>query len=739
MKYYLLVCLVTLFGLLDHNAFGQVADKRTVVIPKIEGSIKLDGQIDEAAWEQAKKVQLIQNSPNYGSLPSEKTETYIGYTDDYIYAACKCYDRQSPSISTFKRDYTGSDTDWFELILDTFNDNENVIIFAVTPSGSRTDAAVYNDATGDSPLDAGWSTYWDVEVERNGEGFFVEMRVPISSLRFQKKNGAVSMGMTLMRIHARTNEFSTYPAIRPDWPLSILKASQAQDVVFENLQSKREFRLTPYLLSGVTKEQKLHSSGTSYQPVTDAVYDAGLDIKYGLSSNLTLDVTLNTDFAQVEADNQQVNVSRFPLFFPEKRTFFLERSSNFAFGFGGPNRLFYSRRIGLQNGEQVRILGGSRLVGRSGPWDIGVLSMQTARDSELGLASENFGVARFRRQMINPHSYGGGILATRLGMDGSYNIAYGLDGIFRVFGEDYFSFKWAQTFDHQASANYGILAPARVQLLWERRSLRGFNYALQFDRAGNLYNPAMGFEMREDYFHFGDRIAYGWVPEESSFLQRHSLSMGVNAYYRNSDHALETLEITPSWDFVSNTGHKLSIGGYFGVEKFSQSLTLSDEVTLAPGRYAYEHGVISYNMPGGWPLRLGVVSRIGELYSGTGFLLALSPTWNASRYLRLSGTYERLYLDYPGPGRIFESHIGRIRAEITPNVKYSLQSFVQYGSLSDNLAANIRFRYNPREGIDLYLVYNEAVNTNRFDYSPIRPLSQARTLLVKYTHALNFK
>lgn len=739
MKYYLLVFLLILLGLFNTNILAQVTEDDVVVIPKVEGSIRLDGRIDEAAWEQAKRVQLIQNKPNYGSPPSETTEVYVGYDEDYIYAACKCYDRQPPTISTFKRDYTGGDTDWFELVLDTFNDNENVMIFAVTPSGSRTDAAVYNDATGDSPLDAGWSTYWDVEVEQNEGGYFVEIRVPLSSLRFQKKNGVVSMGLTLIRIHSRNNEFSTYPAISPDWPLSILKASQAQNVIFEDLQSKKEFRITPYLLGGFANKHVLNSAGSSYLSESEPVYDAGLDIKYGLSSNLTLDMTVNTDFAQVEADKQQVNVSRFPLFFPEKRTFFLERSSNFSFGFGGPNRLFYSRRIGLHEGEQVRILGGARLVGRSGPWDIGMLTMQTARDSELGLASENFGVARFRRQVVNKNSYAGGILASRIGLNGSNNIAYGLDGIFRVYGEDYFSYKWAQTFDHDTPADFGILDPSRIQLLWERRSLQGFNYALQFDRAGSEYKPAMGFEAREDYFHIGDRLAYGWLPGASSFLDRHSISLGINGYYRNSDQSLETMEIMPAWDFTSNTGHTMSIGGYYAIEKFRQSLSLSDEVLLNPGRYAYTHSIITYGMPSGWSLRLSIVSRLGELYSGNGYSIALSPTWNISRYLRLNGTYERIRVDFPGPDRLFNSHIGRLRAEITPSVKYSIQSFIQYASLFNNLAMNIRLRYNPQEGQDLYVVYNEAVNTDRFDFSPIRPLSQARTLMIKYSHALNLR
>ncbi len=709
-----------------------------MVIPKLDGEISLDGRITEPAWEQANKVGLIQNQPNYGQPVSEQTEVYIGYSDEYLFAACKCYDSRKPTIASFKRDYLGQDTDWFEIILDTFNDNENVVVFAVTPSGSRTDLAVYNDAAGDSPIDSGWNTYWDAEVNLNDRGYFLEMRIPLSSLRFESKKGKVEMGLTVLRHISRTNELATYPAIRPDWNLSFFKASQAQDVTFEDLNRQKLFRITPYLLGGVGRQHTLDGTSNTYHKNTDPIYDAGLDAKYGITSNLTLDLTVNTDFAQVEADNQQVNVSRFPLFFPEKRNFFLERSSNFAFNFGGPNRLFYSRRIGLHEGEQVRILGGARLVGRTGPWDIGVLNMQTGRNSGLGLASENFGVARLRRRVINPNSYAGGILTSRIGADGTYNISYGLDGIFRVAGDTYLSLKWAQTFDDKATGS-SLLEPARLQAFWERRSQRGFTYRFRFDRAGNLYNPAMGFEMREDYFHFGDRLGYGWFPGESSFLQRHSITLNADAYFRNSDRSLETLELIPAWDFVTNSGHNLTFSWYIADEKIPQPFDLSDEVTIPADRYTYNHAVISYSMPGGWPVRLGTVARIGGLYAGTGYSMALSPTWNASRYLRLSGTYERIRVDFPGPGRLFNSNIGRLRVALTPTVKYSLQAFVQYGSLSDNLAANIRFRYNPRDGTDLYIVYNEALNTDRFAYNPARPLSQARTLMVKYTYTFNMK
>lgn len=292
----------------------------------------------------------------------------MGYTEGYLYAACRCYDPGTPLAPSFKRDYAG----W---------------------SDSSQDLAVRDDATGDYPLDVDWNTFWDVEVAQNDEGWFAEMRIPISSLRFEPdERGRVVMGLVAMRFIPRNSEVATFPATPANWgTFSHMTPSRARKVVFEGLEPQTPLRVTPYALGGAGQQSVLKASGTAYGLETEPTYDVGLDVKYGLTSNLTLDLTLNTDFAQVEADNQQVNLTRFSLFFPEKRRFFLERSSNFAFNFGAPNRLFYSRRIGVHACEQVRILGGARVVGRSGRWDVGLLNMQTAGDPTLyGRAGERY-------------------------------------------------------------------------------------------------------------------------------------------------------------------------------------------------------------------------------------------------------------------------------------------------------------------------------------------------------------
>lgn len=185
---------------------AQVGTRDTLMIPRLEGSIELDGRIEEPPWSGARALTLVQHQPVFGATPTERTDVLVGYTDQYIYLACRCYDRQSPAAPSFKRDFYSNDSDYFSLVLDTFNDHENAVAFETTPTGLRADQAIAHDAEGDSPNDNDWNTVWEVEVTGDEEGWFVEMRVPVSSLRFQTERSRVVMGLIVTRYRARNNE-----------------------------------------------------------------------------------------------------------------------------------------------------------------------------------------------------------------------------------------------------------------------------------------------------------------------------------------------------------------------------------------------------------------------------------------------------------------------------------------------------------------------------------------------------
>jgi hypothetical protein len=724
-------------------ALGQSSHPGEVVIPRMDDPQTFDGRIEDPAWEHARVFRLVQHTPNFGEAPSEETEVLIGHSSDYLYLACRCYDSRPPTSTTYRRNYTGLDNDWLALIIDTFNDNENALVFGVGPTGSRTDGSIVNDAAGSPPADFDWNEFWEAEAHVDQRGWFVEKRIPISSLRFEVQDDRVVMGLTVWRYVARTAEEATFPAIPPAWgQWSAWKPSQAQVVVFEDLEPQALLRVTPYALAGGNRLSVLNAEGTAWEVATEPAYDVGLDVKYGLADNLTLDLTFNTDFAQVEADDQEVNLDRFPLFFPEKRQFFQERASNFAFNFNERDRLFHSRHVGLNDGRPVRILGGARVVGRTGPWDIGILNMQTARESGLGpddkaLPAENFGIARFRRQILNPFSYVGAIGTSRIGRDGSRNVGYGVDGIFRAAGDDYLSFKWAQTFDDAISTRAVSLDAVRIQLRWERRSFSGLSYDLRYDRAGGDYRPAVGFELRNDYSRLGDRISYGWRPESGSMLERHQATLRAEATFRNADRSLKRLEVGPEWEFVRRGGGSLVLGLFHRVEDLPELFALFGELEIPAGRYEFAAGEVRLAMPGGMPLRASINLSGGGFYDGWIGSASLTPTWNVSPRVRVSGAYQVNRIGFPDRHQTHTSQIGRLRFEVTPNVRYSVQTFIQYNSLGEVAVGNVRFRYNPRDGTDFYVVFNDQLNTNRTGYNPPLPLSDDRTLLLKYSYTFS--
>jgi hypothetical protein len=727
-----------------------------MIIPRLSGPVVLDGRIDEPAWQAIEPLPMVMHTPVFGEPPTDPTEIRIAYDDDYIYVAARCYVHRPEDIfaTTLRRDHLAPTTDYVIIALDTFNDNENGLVFSVMPTGARVDYTVANDAVGAGPVNTSWNAFWDAAVTRTDEGWFAEMRIPFSSLRFQDDHGRVTMGLTATRWIARNTSVAVFPAIPPEWGFwSFIKPSQARKVVFENVFSRKPLYVTPYALAGLGQEFRLNGARTAYQRVDDPAYNLGLDLKYGLTSNLTLDLTLNTDFAQVEADDQQVNLTRFSLFFPEKRMFFQERASIFEFGALEPsslfdfnpfpnNRLFYSRRIGLHEGRPVRLLGGARVVGRIGDWDVGLLDMQTAREPGLlpgdeALASENFGILRLRRQVFNPYSYAGGILAGRIGIDGRYNIVYGFDGIFRPFGDDYISLNWAQTFEDAAGYGFTALDNTRLQVKWQRQRFDGFGYDMSFSRSGAAYHPAMGFALRQDYTRIGDRFFYGWFPGERSRLQRHQLYLNSAIFLRNDDGSVETIEFGPSWEGTLKSGDMFQVKAFMFSENLRRPFRLSSTAGVPAGDYTFYDLGAHYRVLAG--KRSGTLSATaGLFYDGHRFTAGAAPNWILSRYVQLQGYYGLARIRFPERNEQFDAHVGRIKVDVALNTMVSAAAFIQYNSAAEAVSANVRLRYNPREGNDFYLVYNEGLNTNRYRSDPFLPFTSSRVVLAKYTYTFLF-
>lgn len=714
---------------------------------KINGTVKLDGLLDEAAWDGLERLPYKMQIPNFGSEPTEKNEIYLAYDEDYLYFAGRLYlsDSSYYRETTYKRDAFDGTADYFGLVIDSYNDNENAMAFFTGQTGFRWDGVVWNDAQpaldgnplSGSPMSIDWNTFWDVATKKTDFGWSAEMRIPWSSLRFQDDNGKVVMGITSWWYIAAKNEVDMYPAIPQNWgDMSAFKPSQSQEFRFEGLTSKKPLYIAPYLLGGLQTNHDLNEEETLYEKDNDPTYEAGLDLKYGITSNLTLDLTLNTDFAQVEADDQQVNLTRFSLFFPEKRLFFQERASIFDFNFEGFNRLFYSRTIGINEDEPVRIYGGGRLVGRLGKADLGFLNMQTAANGDLN--SENFSVLRLRRQVINPNTYIGGIFSNRTDFGGNYSTNYGVDGIFRLFGDEYFTVKFAQSFENDLENKPLSLNPTRIFANWERRRYDGLSYRLSFSQAGRDYNPGMGFELREDFSSLQTRIAYGILPKDESKILTLQFFLEGYGLQNNTLEKIETGTLTGGMNMTTKAGWLLNASVIQSHEFVKEAFELSDDVEVPIGDYDFTQFSLTGSTPFQHLFGTFVIAQVGGFFDGNLASIALLPRFKLSAHMDFELFYQYNRANFKDRNHEFTAHLARVKALYMLNTKFSVAAFLQYNSLDEVYTGNVRLRFNPKEGNDLYIVYNELLNSNRERELPHLPFSSSRAVVLKYTYTFGF-
>ncbi len=729
-------------GSLASNAYANGPSPVPLELERIQGEIVLDGVVDEPAWDTLQPLPLAMFSPVYQGELTEPTEVRIGHDDRYLYVSGRMWDSDPSGIRTntlYRDQYSGDDL--LAIVIDSYNDYETAVWFVANPAGARNDRTVSNDADfgAGMPMNSDWNSHWDVATTQDDRGWFVEFRIPFSTLGFQAPDGDVTMGLITYRYIGRKNERQLFPAIDPKWGgLAFAKPSQAQRIVLRDVEPSKPVYVTPYSLAGYSSVPTLLEPpavpSARYETQSEVAREVGLDIKFSPTSNLALDVTLNTDFAQVEADDQQINLTRFALFFPEKRQFFQERASTFDFNTGGfVNRLFHSRQIGLGGGDLVRIYGGGRAVGRIGGMDFGVLNMQTAAHDER--SGENMGVIRLNQQVLNPYSSVGGMLTTRLGSSGRDNVAYGLDTSLRLTGDEYFTVKWAQTFD-QRLAEESAFESGLLLAQWQRRTDAGLSYSLDFTRVGADYRPGLGFQARRDFSFYGGGVQYKSFRDAESPLRAISIETRTDHFYRNADGSAESRAVAPGVRIEFKGGTNLNFGMVSSFESVEAPFQIS-EASVEAGDFWFHAAEWNLMLPRTLLVRGDVGGSVGSFYDGRRYNFKFNPAWNPSKHLELGGGYEVNHIDFAGRNSKVTTHLARLKVQVALDTRVSMSTFAQYNTVSDLLGFNARFRYNFREGTDLWLVYNEGVNTvldNGLDPRKFR--SAGRTFMIKYSHAL---
>jgi len=704
------------------------AQEPPLVIARLRGTITLDGRPDEPAWRDATPLSFAMHRPTFGGTPTQRTEAWITYDDRFIYVGARLYDTEPSRIqamSLARDDDQGGD--FFNVVLDAYNDNENGNSFATTPVGARIDYGISNDTEGPNGASVSWNGVWDNATYRDSTGWSAEVRIPFSTLRYEVREGRIVMGLIVNRLIGRSQERVTFPAIPPNWRFAPFKPSFARDVVFEGVPARRPLYITPYATLGGTTR--------SGPDTSSARHEAGLDVRYGVTNNLNLDLTANTDFAEAEVDDERVNLTRFPLFFPERRQFFVERAGVFEFAQGSVDRLFHSRRIGLTHaGRPVRLLGGGRLVGRVAGWDLALMTMQAARADSL--PSENVAVARVRRRVLNENSTVGTMVTSRAAADGSYRLAVGLDGAARLSRRDeYFRVTWARTAvsPDTAVARRGTLPDDHLRIAFERRSFTGLAYLAGWTSVGSRYDPGLGFVERRGIDRADAQLSFGFSLPNHPLLRLHRPSVSGFATRDAATRDVASALASALWRLETRTGAYTELGRDQQLERLEAPFGLSAVVSVPPGRYTFGAWNGTVSLPPGWRLGGHATLRHGGFYDGQLTSVTAAPQWLASAHLNLGLEYEHIRAKFPARAERFTADLVRVRARVYATTRLSTSAFAQYSSAAKIATANLRVRYNFREGNDLWVVLNYLAPEGT-PAPALPPPERQASVLVKYSH-----
>lgn len=714
----------------------ELLSQTPMVIPRMTGTITFDGTPDEEVWKSVQTLPMVMHKPEFGKEPTETSIIKIIYDDEYLYVSGFINFKDPSNIRAVgkKRDYRTGSCDWFGFILDSFNDKKNAFGFFTNPNGVRLDAQFQNDyADPNSDVNWSWDTFWDVKTVISNKGWSAEIRIPFSSLRFQTEDNKTNMGITVLRTSAALSEMSTFPVIPPKYSNAFYKPSLTSLIELYGINPEKPVYVSPYVLAGVGQVNELNKSGDGYKMNSTPKYEAGVDVKYHFTNNLTMDLTVNTDFADVEADDQKINLTRYSLYFPEKRDFFLEKADVFDFSFLGGNNMFYSRKIGLYNGHPVRIFGGARLTGKINKWDIGILDLQTASYEEN--PSENFSVLRTKRSVFNQNSYIGGIVTSKLGMNGTYNLGYGLDGVVKVINDDYLTIRWAQTFENDSANKFLDMAPSRLLFEWEHRNLTGFGYDFVYTWSGDHFNPGVGFEVKDNYYGYRGILRYGWLPENNKFLKYHRTSLTYYDFWNTLSGLHETTSAALEWYYEAKKGSTGTATLTLESEDLAENLRLgNNQAYVTPGNYLFMFFTAQYATSSRYALSSGFKCEAGSFYDGWKLSLNATPKINIGASFKFDLSYNLDFVNFNTRSVKFTNHILGLKGEMTLTTKTSLSAFIQYNTSVNKIYSNFRFRFNPKEGNDFWLVYDEGLNTNIYREVPTMPYSSGRTILLKYTY-----
>ena len=710
---------------LDDTSAEPVASYETVRAEKVYRAtrasdfIRIDGVIDEAAWEEAEAGGgFYQDEPNRGGPVKEETEFRILYDDDNVYVAVILYQDGPTIVSEMKRDFNWRDGDGIALLFDTFDNDRDGFVFQTNPGSAKRDHQI---AAGIKNTD--WNGVYDVATSIGESGWVAEFAIPFRTLRFDDTRPIQRWGFNMLRVVRHANERHLWvPGPRPFGFWDVFLAGTIEGI--EGVKQGRNLYVKPFAVSNYRPDR----------PDDRSDADVGLDLKYGLTADLTLDLTVNTDFSQVEVDEQQVNLTRFSLFFPEKREFFLENAGLFDVGgatgtFLGAGRgarsrdliPFFSRHIGLSDsGQPLPIRGGARLTGKLGGFDVGAMNIQVGRDAET--PADNWSIFRLRREVLANSDVGTFLFNRQTTDTGYWNRASGADANFRFLGQ-------RLTFAGFAMKTY---TPGE-----DVDNLAGQVHTSYQD---NLFTARASYLTIEEGFHND----FGFVRRES--IRKRHLLTGVrprpgrgpvremfpqfeSSYITDQSNELRTREHRVGVNIQFHASDTINLNRNMRYERLKEPFRIREGINVPIGDHAFNDWEAAFQTSRGRRLAFNASVKRGDFWTGTLRQNRVGFNYRHGIHFLTQLTWSRNNVDL-AEGR-FETDLVALRANISFSPRMFLENFIQYNSEARTVSSNFRFRFIHHPLSDFFVVYTESrgVGGNH---------QLDRALAIKVTHLLSF-
>jgi len=697
----------------------------TVRAYRVRTPLRIDGRLDEGVYADIPSASdFIQTEPQEAVPATEKTEVWVFFDERYVYFSAKCWESRPDHIvvNDMRRDGTTiGQNDNLAWNFDTLFDRRNSVLFEINALGGRMDG----QSTNEESTNFDWNPVWDVKVAPFDGGWSVESAIPFKSLRYRPGKDPQTWGFNVRRRNRWKNEISYLSAISRALGIRGLRPSVNGTLVgIETPAASRNLEIKPFVTSSVTTDRFARPEPLS----NDLSGSAGLDVKYGVTESLTADVTVNTDFAQVEADENQVNLTRFNLLFPEKREFFLENRGTFQFGGEGGDTpiLFYSRRIGLNGNRLVPIRAGGRLTGRTGKFSLGLLNIQAGDEPVSRAEPTNFSVVRVKRDLFRQSNVG--VIFTGRSIGSRSDLprhTLGVDGSFAFLANKLqIATYWAKT-PTEAEGDHDESYRGQIEYNGDR-----WGWQLEHLAVGDHFNPDIGFVRRDNMRKSFGQFRFSPRPKRHKIIRRVSY-IGTLNYIEDDDFRLQTREVDGELGLEFHNSDRMLVGVTDVHEFLPGPFEISRAVTLPIGGYDFRNTRVLYNFGQQRPVAAAVLAERGTFYNGTRTALTVTQgRVKITNQLSLQPTYtlNRVRLEQGD----FTQHLlgSRVTHTFTPLMFVS--ALLQYNSTSRVVSANVRLRWEYRPGSELFVVLNE----QRDSTGPRFPSLTNRALIVKINRLL---